>query len=62
MFYLLPWEVGGGFGHCGWSRFLVLGDIYINVYLLKCWRLMIVWVFAPPTVRSREQVAVAKFF
>lgn len=30
----------------------VLGDIYINVYLLGCWRPKIVLVFAPPTVRS----------
>lgn len=41
---------------------LVFGDIYISVYLLGCWRPKIVRVFAPPTVRSKEQVAVAKSF
>jgi hypothetical protein len=61
-FCVLPLALGGGVltAVCG-QVCLVLGDIYINVYLTNCWRPKIV-VFAPPTVRSLEQVAVAKFF
>ena len=55
-------EVGGGVVTVCGRVCIVLGDIYINVYLTNCWRPKIVVVFAPPTVRSLEQVAVAKSF
>ena len=54
--------LGRWVGRCVWSVCFVLGDICTCVYLLGCWRPGIVMVFAPPTVRSWEQVAVAKSF
>ena len=57
-----PWEVGGGLTTvCGFG-FVSCWEIYILVCICLGDGGQRVMVFAPPTVRSWEQVAVAKSF